>query len=95
MSTGKARPMNSCMAFALARAMCTTQRLCSMNVMGQFGNQQGKGNLAQVFRLQRAALQSLYPDLRHLFPQFGTLDPVDLWPQLVDDLAHGRSQRNA
>ena len=42
-SIGKARPMKACMAWALSRAMCTTQRLCSMKVMGQFGTSRVKG----------------------------------------------------
>ena len=36
MSMGNPRPRNSCIASADFRAMCTTQRLCSMNVAGQF-----------------------------------------------------------
>jgi len=46
-SIGNARPMNSCMASALWRAMCTTQRLCSMKVMGQFGTSRVKGILVR------------------------------------------------
>ena len=43
MSIGSALPMNSRMASADFRAMCTTQRLCSMKVIGQFGTRSVKG----------------------------------------------------
>jgi hypothetical protein len=41
--TGNARPMKACMALALSRVMWTTQRLCSMKVMGQFGTRSVNG----------------------------------------------------
>jgi hypothetical protein len=71
MSIGSARPMNSVMLSALSRAMCTTQRLCSMNVVGQFGTSSVKGNLIQVIRLQRTAFQRLDPGFGHLLAQLG------------------------
>src|ERR1017187_8915039 len=43
MSMGSARPINSFMLSAALRAICTTQRLCSMNVVGQFGTSRVNG----------------------------------------------------
>ena len=85
--------MNSCIASALWRAMCTTQRLCSMKVIGQFGTSSVKGMLIQIVRLQRTAFQRLDPGLGHLLAQFLVLDPLNLRPQLGDRLAHARALR--
>ena len=48
-------------ARALSRAMCTTQRLCSIKVMGQFGTSRVKGIRFRSSGCSGAALEGLDP----------------------------------
>src|SRR5712692_3152935 len=54
-------------------------------------NQQREGDLIQIFRLQRTALQRLNPGLRDLLPQLGIADPLNLRPKALDGLPHCRT----
>ena len=87
-SMGKARPMNSCMAWALWRAMWTTQRLCSMKVIGQFGTSSVNGMRFRSSGFRGLRSQRLDPGLRDLVAQLPVFDPLNLRPKLNDCLVH-------
>ena len=54
------------MLSAASRAMCTTQRLCSMKVVGQLGTRSVNGMRFRSVRRERAELQRAFPGASYL-----------------------------
>ena len=71
MSMASARPMCSCIASAARRAMCTTQRLCSMKVIGQLGTSSVNG-----IRFKSSGFSGLRFDLQYGKQRFPVESPL-------------------